>query len=107
MGDLDQPKVCTATVPVARIEHKCCECGRTISPGTQYYHLKALWDDSWGTFKWCNQCDAVMGAIDHEFEFGRLVEYAADAEMIDEESLQELQELGDRLVQEDGDGRRI
>jgi hypothetical protein len=41
---------------VARVPHRCGECGRTISPGEQYKFATGLSDDSIWIAKVCQHC---------------------------------------------------
>lgn len=40
----------------ARKQHKCCECGDTIEPGTTYEKTVGVWDREFSTFKTCEAC---------------------------------------------------
>lgn len=42
--------------PVARKDHKCCECNSIIQPGKKYEKIKGLWDGEFLTFKTCLSC---------------------------------------------------
>lgn len=54
--DFCPPKVFIEKILKARVEHKCCECRRTIHPGEIYYCDTGLWDDGWSRFKVCERC---------------------------------------------------
>lgn len=47
------------TKPVARKEHICCECGRTIRAGEPYNRGTGLFDARWSSFAWCRHCEAA------------------------------------------------
>lgn len=42
--------------PVARKEHLCCECRRTIKPGEQYLAESGMWDGGFYSHKTCADC---------------------------------------------------
>lgn len=54
-GGESGPSVSSETWPVAKIPHKCCECGRTILPGEKYQRVFGVWDEA-QTFKTCSDC---------------------------------------------------
>ena len=37
-------------------EHRCTECGETITKGTMYEYVKGLWDGAWSAYKTCLSC---------------------------------------------------
>lgn len=47
------------TKPVARIDHRCCECGRTIRKGEVYHRAQGLCDGHFSTYKTCQHCKAT------------------------------------------------
>jgi len=59
--DYDPPIFARAAKPVARVEHKCYECGGRIGAGEQYERVSGLWDRAEGltTFKTCPRCLAL------------------------------------------------
>ena len=72
MEDLDAiaPSCMTQTNPKARVEHRCCECRRTIKPGEHYWRVTGVWDHDPRTFKTCGEC------YDLGSRFRRYIEYA-------------------------------
>ncbi|MBZ2197251.1 hypothetical protein [Occultella gossypii] len=44
------------TTPIARTDHQCQQCGRTIRPGEKYHRWDGLYDGTWQTTKTCAQC---------------------------------------------------
>jgi hypothetical protein len=52
-----------STWRTARKEHFCCECGRTIQPGTKYAFDCGKWDGKIWTMKTCALCDEIAGAF--------------------------------------------
>ena len=53
------PDVHTATERVARKEHQCCECGRTISPKEKYEDVSGKWEHGWDKYKTCGDCLSI------------------------------------------------
>lgn len=47
------------TLPVARKEYCCGECGRTIKPGEKYCKDVGLCDGRWSTNRTCLHCQAM------------------------------------------------
>lgn len=45
--------------PIARKQHICFECGRTIQKGEKYELARGLWDGNFLTFKTCLDCLSV------------------------------------------------
>lgn len=43
-------------VRVARKTHICNRCNKNIAPGEKYQHVKAIWEDEFGTEKTCLDC---------------------------------------------------
>lgn len=57
---------------IARKEHTCYECGRTISPGETYRYESGIWDDQPGAFKTCSDCLSVRREFFCSFAYGEL-----------------------------------
>lgn len=53
------PDVYWKSNPMARKEHKCCECGSIISVGERYELFEAVWDGEFGRYKTCTICCTV------------------------------------------------
>ena len=60
---VDIPAVFRETYPIARKEHRCCECKRTIAVGQIYQLAEGLWDGEWSRFKTCIACDEMRQEI--------------------------------------------
>ena len=43
----------------SRKEHRCSECGRTISIGEMYEYCFGVWDRDYNVYKTCNDCLSV------------------------------------------------
>lgn len=78
--------------PVAKKEHECCECGKTIKIGEKYSYFVGCWNDDgnqFGTYKTCSECEKDWNEIldifhanrEHEAlrVFGSLEEAVQDA----------------------------
>lgn len=61
--DAEPPEVYRDSHPVARKEHRCCECRGTISPGEQYSRFEGLWDGRFRTYKTCADCQELRALI--------------------------------------------
>jgi len=59
MCDCDAPACWTEQYPVARKEHRCCECGGTIKPGEKYKLFSGVWNGRGASYKTCMTCQAV------------------------------------------------
>lgn len=65
----DGPSVYWRSTPVARKEHKCCECESVISKGERYELFEAVWDGEFGRYKTCSICVAVREEAQHDLRF--------------------------------------
>jgi hypothetical protein len=54
--DYEQPTVYRSSERVARKEHKCYECHRTIRPGERYERVFAIWDGAANNVCTCHHC---------------------------------------------------
>jgi hypothetical protein len=52
----DPADVYVATTRAARVEHKCDECGRSITPGERYERVFLVYDGRSATYKTCCRC---------------------------------------------------
>lgn len=59
----EMPAVYSESNPVARKEHKCCECCGTIKPGEKYQVIKGIWDGQCQTYKTCPECAVLREVI--------------------------------------------
>lgn len=57
--------------PVARKQHKCCECIGKIEPGERYISLFLIFDSGPKRYKTCLRCESVRQHVhDYEIEEG-------------------------------------
>ena len=61
--DYEQPSFYDKHKPVARKEHRCCECGRVIRKGEEYERVTGMWDGYIDTFKTCQYCVSLRDAF--------------------------------------------
>jgi hypothetical protein len=66
--------IASSETPVARKEHKCCECHRVIQKGEKYERYASLCEGSWDTYKTCWDCFSVRNALFCNWYFGRVWE---------------------------------
>ena len=52
--------------PTARKPHKCYVCYRIISPGEKYERRAGCWEGSFGVWKECTHCTALIKVYDIE-----------------------------------------
>jgi len=52
--------------PVAKKEHRCCECDKTIRAGNKYRNVSGIWEEEFTTYKQCLRCASVMKALEYE-----------------------------------------
>ena len=52
----DYPQAFYQVNRLSRKEHKCCECGQAITPGTKYEYSSGIWDGRPDSFKTCMSC---------------------------------------------------
>lgn len=57
--DYDLPALFRESRPIARIEHRCSECGRAIQPGERYERVVGVWDRLFSTYRTCVYCLAI------------------------------------------------
>lgn len=77
VDDADGWEVFHSATPVARIEHRCGDCGRTIIPGERYHRGEGLIDGYWSTNKVCGHCDAAsrwLLAVCNGFLYGGILQ---------------------------------
>lgn len=70
--DYPYPEFVRETDRKARVPHKCCECGATISPGNDYRVIAGCWGGQFNTFK---QCEACADLWDSMADLGFCLEY--------------------------------
>jgi hypothetical protein len=78
--DCDPWELFRSTHHVARKEHQCMDCSRTIAKGERYHYATGLGDGRWDVMKLCQHCEAaaewlvevcngyLYGAIGEELE---------------------------------------
>lgn len=54
--DVTSPSAFRQIFRTARKDHKCCECGETISRGDRYEYSSGVWDGVPSSYKTCLQC---------------------------------------------------
>jgi len=62
--DVDgSPGFHSATMRIARKQHKCCECGRVIEPREKYEYVTGKWARERSVYKTCPDCLSVREAF--------------------------------------------
>lgn len=66
IGDIQDagagPEFAVRSTPVARKEHKCCECRRVIKKGERYTREKGKWE-TFHVYKTCIDCTSIRDAF--------------------------------------------
>jgi hypothetical protein len=79
IDDSNGPDFIVEKTPTARIEHKCGECERVISPGETYEKATGCWDGRVSTHKTCGDCLSIRKSFFCKgWEYGALWERLAD-----------------------------
>lgn len=89
-GDEDYWSFFTATTPVARKDHRCDECGRTIHKGERYDYAGGRTYDGMDFYKTCAHCSAAshwLQVVCHGWVFGGRQEDLLDHVIGDEKEL--------------------
>jgi hypothetical protein len=68
------PECSSERTIVARIEHECCECDRTIEKGEAYELVRGKWDGMFNEFKTCMDCQSAKEVFCCSFIYTRLWE---------------------------------
>lgn len=71
----EDPTVFWLGNPVARKEHKCCECLSVISPGERYELAKGVWGGEFDTFKTCSICKAVRDEANSHLQYDEKIPF--------------------------------
>lgn len=76
--------------PIARIQHRCDECKRTIEPGERYRSESMIHDGAFRSHKTCAHCEVARLWLNREcggWVFGAvledIIEHAGDYKRID------------------------
>lgn len=51
MSSCDLPEFYEWSEPVARKEHRCCECNAPINKGEKHFHARGKWDGAMSSFR--------------------------------------------------------
>lgn len=60
------PQAYSHETPVARKEHRCCECQGLIQPGERYHRHWGVWNGEAATYKVCEDCEALRSRVDKD-----------------------------------------
>lgn len=63
----DLPEFYDETYPVARKEHRCCECGGVIKSGERYARCAGKWDGDLSCYRQHVACRDFAARINREF----------------------------------------
>ena len=81
--------------PIARKDHKCCECGRVIPKGEQYEYVTGKYEGEFFECKTCWQCAEILrtfscGAVLHETLWEEMNDYVFENLTLSSECFTEL-----------------
>jgi hypothetical protein len=63
-GTCDEyPELSETKVKTARVQHKCCECGRLIIKGQSYEHCVMKYEGDWLSYKTCMLCVEIRNVF--------------------------------------------
>jgi hypothetical protein len=62
----DPATLCREVIRLAVKDHRCDECGRTISAGERYEFVHGLYDGHWDTYHTCQHCQAARAWLERE-----------------------------------------
>jgi hypothetical protein len=85
----EMPTVYIYDTPIARKEHKCCECRGIINKGEKYNKHHGIWDGEGSTFKVCSDCEELRAQMNHGLPsdecvyFGGVVEHAFESNCVE------------------------
>lgn len=81
----EMPQVYGCEMPVARKDHRCCECDGVIKKGEKYHRHHGIWEGEANTYKVCLECELIRGEVDKNIGdptectgFGELIETVAE-----------------------------
>jgi len=79
--------------PIARKDHKCSECRRTISKGTPYLKETVVYDGI-ATYKLCPTCESIRSTFFQSWTYTHLMDdlynHVSDCETISEDVILKL-----------------
>ena len=56
----EMPSVCNDKTRKARKDHKCSNCGESITKYSNYHYISGIWNGYPNGFKLCNNCYSVI-----------------------------------------------
>lgn len=69
--DAEPPEYFDVAEPVARKEHRCCECHVVIGRGEKYERCSGKWSGEFQSFATCGQCcELRQKVVEHEKAMG-------------------------------------
>ena len=63
VSEYEAPELYSPRRVIARKQHECAECGRTIQNGEKYEYLFAIWDKKPSVYKTCIDCLSIRNVM--------------------------------------------
>ena len=81
--DVGEPiEVLRESYPIARKQHVCYECGKTIAIGERYFKEATVFCGKFEVYKTCLECLSIRDNLTCSFYYGRVLEDVAE-EIVD------------------------
>jgi hypothetical protein len=91
MCDCEMPEFFDRTYPIARREHRCCECFQPIRIGEKYCRNSGKWDGTMGCYKVHVECEELRAELQaNSGDFCECIPFGGIAEEISNVGLPEL-----------------
>jgi hypothetical protein len=61
--DYESPEFYRHATQVARVQHRCAECRRTIAAGERYHRFVGKWEGEFAAHLRCSHCETVAATL--------------------------------------------